>query len=261
MAVIFVACVMGTAALQVILESVQSIIAGPATPVVNAITISLIATVIVTKALLFVACRVVPSPSAQALAADHINDVVSNIVVLLALLVADHLTMYGDCIGAILVSLFIIVNWIQQGMEHVRNLAGHVAPQNLLQKATWIAVHHCDDILAVDTVRGYGFGSDCFLEVDIVLRPSMPLNIAHDIGESLQLRLEELDGVERAFVHLDYRTDHRASDEHRDNYVEGRHSTTLDYSHIPVHGPLLFVGAHSVACALSQDDLKDPKSC
>ena len=41
----------------------------------------------------------------------------------------------------------------------------------------------------------------------------MTLRDAHDIGESLQEKIESLPEIERAFVHLDYETNHRP--EHR----------------------------------------------
>ncbi len=42
----------------------------------------------------------------------------------------------------------------------------------------------------------------------------MPLRDAHDIGEQLQMRLEGLEDVERAYVHLDFEVDHGPTDEH-----------------------------------------------
>lgn len=47
------------------------------------------------------------------------------------------------------------------------------------------------------------------MEVDIVLPPEMPLRDSHDIAESLQIKLESIPSVERAFVHADYETSHR----------------------------------------------------
>ena len=38
---------------------------------------------------------------------------------------------------------------------------------------------------------------------------------AHDIGESLQKKVESLDEVERAFVHLDFETSHDPTSEHK----------------------------------------------
>ena len=61
---------------------------------------------------------------------------------------------------------------------------------------------------AVDTVRAYHFGNQLLVEVDIVLPKGMPLKQTHDIGESLQIKLESLDEVERAFVHLDWEFEH-----------------------------------------------------
>ena len=53
------------------------------------------------------------------------------------------------------------------------------------------------------------------VEVDIVLPEEMPLRTAHNIGETLQRKIERLDQVERAFVHVDYEFCHAASDEHK----------------------------------------------
>lgn len=73
----------------------------------------------------------------------------------------------------------------------------------------------------VDTVRAFHFGCNFLVEVDIVLPSNMPLREAHDIGESLQHRLESLADVERAFVHLDYESTHHPHSEHK---VVWRHS-------------------------------------
>ena len=46
-------------------------------------------------------------------------------------------------------------------------------------------------------------------QVDIELPEDLPLKEAHAIGESLQIKIEELLEVERAFVHLDFECDHK----------------------------------------------------
>jgi len=58
------------------------------------------------------------------------------------------------------------------------------------------------------------------VQVDIELPEDMHLREAHDIGESLQYRLEDLTEVERAYVHLDFESTHRP--EHT-----GQHRETL----------------------------------
>ena len=98
---------------------------------------------------------------------------------------------------------------------NVKNLIGHTASTSFLQKITFIAVNHHPDIKFIDTVRAFHFGINFLVEVDIVLDENMPLNKAHDVGESLQKRIELLDEVERCFVHLDYEYLHDPKGEHK----------------------------------------------
>lgn len=94
-------------------------------------------------------------------------------------------------------------------LENVRTLIGKTAPAEYLTKLTYLVWNHSEEIRHIDTVRAYTFGTHYFVEVDIVLPSEMPLNQAHDIGESLQEKLEQLPEVERAFVHLDFEYMHR----------------------------------------------------
>lgn len=48
------------------------------------------------------------------------------------------------------------------------------------------------------------------IQVDIELPKDLPLIEAHEIGESLQIKIEELHEVERAFVHLDHECEHKS---------------------------------------------------
>lgn len=89
------------------------------------------------------------------------------------------------------------------------SLVGQSAPPEVLQKLTYLVLRHDPQIKRVDTVRAYTFGALYFVEVDIELPEDLPLKEAHAIGESLQIKIEELSEVERAFVHLDYECDHK----------------------------------------------------
>ncbi len=94
-------------------------------------------------------------------------------------------------------------------------LTGHTARPDFLKKITWIALNHHPEVLLIDTVRAFHFGNNFLVEVDIVLAEDMPLRRAHDIGETLQLKIERLTEVERAFVHLDYECEHSPFSEHK----------------------------------------------
>jgi len=94
-------------------------------------------------------------------------------------------------------------------IAQLSSLTGKTASPEFLQTLTLIARNHHKDIIAIDTVRAYEYGYKYMVELDIVLDPEMRLRETHDIGESLQNKLELLENVERAFVHIDYEWEHK----------------------------------------------------
>jgi divalent metal cation (Fe/Co/Zn/Cd) transporter len=67
---------------------------------------------------------------------------------------------------------------------------------------------HSPLVKQIDTVRAYHSGPRLIVEVDIVMDPEETLQATHDIAEELQIKLESLPDVERAYVHVDYETSH-----------------------------------------------------
>ena len=68
---------------------------------------------------------------------------------------------------------------------------------------------HSPMIRAIDTVRAYTSGPRLVVEVDVVMDPNESLMATHDVAEELQMKLESLPNVERAYVHVDYETTHK----------------------------------------------------
>lgn len=99
--------------------------------------------------------------------------------------------------------------WAKTVMENVWSLIGKTATPDFLTKLTYLIWNHHSEIKHIATVRAYTLGSQYFVEVDIVLPGNMLLSRAHDIGETLQEKLEHLPAVERAFVHVDFERSHR----------------------------------------------------
>ncbi|XP_014790618.1 uncharacterized protein LOC106883972 isoform X2 [Octopus bimaculoides] len=215
-------------ALQLILESVQKIVEfieqSNNIPSVDFETIGILLSTIVTKFGLFIACRRVNSPTVQAIALDQRNDVLSNLLALVFGYIGskqmfDRTNILGlrflDPIGAILISCYFFVNWWRTGYTQIKQLTGYTAKPMFLSKITWITLNHNRKIKQIDTVRAFYFGINFLVEVDIVLPEDMTLKEAHNIGESLQQKLERLPEVERAFVHLDYEVTHNPKTEHK----------------------------------------------
>ena len=214
-AIVITACVMGTAALQIVTKAIEDIASSNVHPNINAFSGSIIGATIILKTGLYLLCRGVDNASVQALSVDHRNDIASNIATLVFGLMGTYLYPNIDPIGAVLLAFYIIINWVLVAYEQIKNLVGHTADRRFISKLTWIAAHHDNRVESVDTVRAYTFGVNYLVEVDVQLPADMPLKTAHDIGEELQQKLERLDEVERAFVHLDFETLHSPSIEHK----------------------------------------------
>lgn len=58
-------------------------------------------------------------------------------------------------------------------------------------------------------MRAYHSGPRYIVEIDVVMDRNERLEVAHDVAEDLQMKIEKLPEVERAFVHIDYETSHK----------------------------------------------------
>ena len=198
----------------------------------DTLTLSIIGATVIIKFLMYLYCIGYRSKSSsvRALATDHITDVVSNLILLGFYVGGFYLWGYLDALGGLLISIYLIFNWYREGAVEVAKLSGQSAPPEFLRRLTFLSLNHSRFIIAVDTVRAFHLANGFLVELDIVLPLDMPLNQAHDIGESLQLRIEALSEVERAYVHLDFETDHVPSSEHPAMHVadEGFSSSVED---------------------------------
>ncbi|KAG0199016.1 hypothetical protein BGX28_007625 [Mortierella sp. GBA30] len=215
--IIVFAVVMVTSFMQVLAQSFERLLAGSSEPPVDlsVIILSLLALNILIKSALWLWCRTMrDSSSVQALAQDHLNDVVFNVFSTLFPVAGQFLGLWWlDATGAIVLSIYIITEWTGTCLHNIRRLTGQAATPADIQQLTYMTYRFSNMIQVIDTVRAYSVGEGLFVEIDIVLPPDTPLSQAHDLGESLQGALERLDHVERAFVHIDYNAVHAI--EHR----------------------------------------------
>jgi cation diffusion facilitator family transporter len=91
------------------------------------------------KLVLYLYCQwakdIVRSDIIGALAEDHLNDVFSNIAaVVTAAIAMNTVAWWTDPVGAILISLVIIVRWSYIIKEQIRKIVGHTAPPEFIQQ-------------------------------------------------------------------------------------------------------------------------------
>jgi len=217
LAIIMFSVVMGMASVQLITYSVQALIEGlhgsGETLRIDVVSITLLAVVVGTKTMLLVYCRALllkcRNGTIQALAQDHLNDIVTNSLAIATIVIISFYRSYWflDPITALVISLYILLSWVKTAKEQMGLVVGITASPQLLSQMAYIAMHH-PGVIEVDTVRAYHTGQGYLSEVDIVLPENMLLRRAHDIGESLEILLERLESVQRAFIHLDYESKH-----------------------------------------------------
>ncbi|XP_058748520.1 metal tolerance protein 4-like [Vicia villosa] len=210
--IIVFAAIMATLGFQVLITALEQLIENNPSEKMTGeqliwlYSIMIFATVV--KLILWLYCRSSGNQIVRTYADDHHFDVVTNVVGLVAAILGDKYYWWIDPVGAILLAIYTITNWSRTVMENAVSLVGQSASPEFLQKLTYLVVRH-PGIKRVDTVRAYTFGVLYFVEVDIELPEDLRLKESHAIGESLQIKLEKLPEVERAFVHLDFECDHK----------------------------------------------------
>lgn len=196
---------MATLSLQIWVESAKALLNGTKEVNLDVIAIVIVSCAIGFKLCLYAYCRNYSRlPSIKILAQDHLNDVIFNSFGLVFSTLGARFASWIDPAGAILIAFFIMKSWGSTAFENIRLIVGVSAETAFLNRVVYLSMTHDPRILQVDTCRAYHSGYNVFVEVDVILPPDMRLNEAHDIGEDLQIKIESLPEVDRAFVHLDH---------------------------------------------------------
>jgi len=140
---------------------------------------------------------------------DHRNDLLVNGFGILTSVGGSKLVWWLDPAGAILLSIIISAIWLRTAFTEFMLLVGVTASVEIQQLITYVCVTHSALVRQIDTVRAYHSGPRLIAEVDIVMDPEASLLETHDVAEELQMKLESLPDVERAYVHVDYETTHK----------------------------------------------------
>ncbi|GMF78983.1 unnamed protein product [Aspergillus oryzae] len=164
-----------------------------------------------TKFALFVYCFALRHQVSQIriLWEDHRNDLFINGFGILTSVGGSKLRWWIDPMGAIILSVLVSCLWLYTAYHEFQLLIGVTADTKMQQLITYISMTHSPFITAIDTVRAYTSGPRLLVEVDVVMDPNDSLRATHDVAEELQMKLESLPDVERAYVHVDYETTHK----------------------------------------------------
>jgi divalent metal cation (Fe/Co/Zn/Cd) transporter len=83
------------------------------------------------------------SDTIEALAEDHFNDVISNIGALITAAIAVHTPYWwSDPIGAIVMSIVIVIRWLYIIHDQVRKIVGYTAPPEFINEVSKLSHSH-----------------------------------------------------------------------------------------------------------------------
>ncbi|XP_003371980.1 cation efflux family protein [Trichinella spiralis] len=198
----------------VIFKSLEAIISQTVETYLEKSTLMIMILTVLTKFTMWTICKRFSDANLQILAKDHFNDCISNFFGILFAMLGQYLWNYLDPLGAILISAHLLCTWIETASEQVSIISGKTASPFIVSRLIKVCLDHEPSLRHIETVLAYHYGLKYLVEVHVVLDEQLSLKEAHDISESLQRKMENLQYVERAFVHVDYNLDHKPDDEH-----------------------------------------------
>ncbi|SPO31359.1 related to cation diffusion facilitator 10 [Ustilago trichophora] len=156
------------------------------------------------KTVMWLLYRSSKSSGVRAVAQDAENDVVFNIASLIFPIIGSRLGWPAlDPIGGIVLSVYIIYEWVETLWETVNKLSGAVASSTEISKCLYCVVRF-NSVNSVSAFELFHSGDNLIVEADIVLPHSISLKESHDLGEIITYCTENITGVERSYIHLDY---------------------------------------------------------
>jgi len=142
------------------------------------------------------------SPALYASGVDSRNDVLVAFIALVG--VASTITgrHYLDDIAAMAIGLFIIYSGYKIVKGNVDYLMGASPPKELIDKIK-NKVLSIKGVKGINEVRAHYVGNFVHIEVHIEVDKDIKTLKSHKIGKEVQNRIESMEGIDRAFIHID----------------------------------------------------------
>ncbi len=144
----------------------------------------------------------VTSPAIAASARDHLADILTACVVLLGLIGHRLLLPQADPVAGILVSVWIFYQAASVIREAVGHLIGAGASPEL--EATAIeTIRQVPQVLDIEQLILEHVGPELRADIHVIVDGDMPLREVHRVSHAIRDKVEALDGVDHAFVHIE----------------------------------------------------------
>ncbi len=142
------------------------------------------------------------SPAIKAASVDSINDVLASSIALFGVIGAAYNLEYFDSIAGIMVAMFIFKSGYEVGRENIDYLMGRSASHEFDNKIKEVTMQ-VDGVKGINDLRSHYVGNKFHIEIHIEVDKNIPTSISHDIGNKVRHTLEEIEEVQKVFVHID----------------------------------------------------------
>jgi cation diffusion facilitator family transporter len=141
------------------------------------------------------------SPTIRALAADHRSDELSSLLAFIGILGAKLGLPVLDPLAGLIIALIIIFMGLRVGKRNVDMLMDKAPGPDLLEK---IRNEACavEGVHGIHSVRARQLGEEVGIDMHVEVDPELSIREAHRIAHDVQDRLEILDEVASALVHI-----------------------------------------------------------
>jgi cation diffusion facilitator family transporter len=205
LAAFVVAILTGILGFEIIRAAISNFIA-PEIVIVTVLTIVVpIITIIVKGGMAFYYLRegkAQNSPALRAIGVDARNDVFISIIVLAAVISSKYKLLYFDSVVAVIISLFIFYSGYLLAVENMDFLIGKSPPKKDIDNIKSL-VKKVNGVTGINDVRAHYVGNFIHIEIHIEVDKNISTLEAHKISKDVQKVVEDLDYVDKAFIHID----------------------------------------------------------
>jgi cation diffusion facilitator family transporter len=133
---------------------------------------------------------------------DHRNDILIASGAIMGFVGSNYGLAFLDPLVAILIGLWIIKVGFGIGISNIKYLMGEAPKKELLEKIK-NAASKVKGIKSVQEVKAHYVGTLLEVEVHIMVDRNLTIYRAHALGKKVEKKVEMLEEVEKAFVHID----------------------------------------------------------
>ncbi|CAE6469824.1 unnamed protein product [Rhizoctonia solani] len=188
--------------LQVGVEGIKRLVSGSNEEfALDRTTIIIMAVTIATKTVAWQLSARIKSNGVQALAQVYDVFFTTFSVIFPGVASATHLP-WLDPLGGIILSVYIIIEWTETLMTNFRQLSGRAADPDEYRRMLYLITRFTAP--KVSYLEVYHAGTELVCEADVQFPKETSFEEVHNVAEAIQVALECLEDVNRAYIHADF---------------------------------------------------------